>query len=155
MIWGFEPLGDVSNPGSGKGVGVFMQDTQGRFLLHLRDDRADIPWGGLWSVFGGGVEDGETLNFAARREMGEEIGIALDAEDLVPFRCVCSTSPNRPMFFLLECKRLIEPAEIRLGEGAGFAFFTPAQALAIDFVPFMRPALTLFVEQRRNGFHGA
>jgi len=151
----FEPLGDVSNPGSGSAVGVFMQDAKGRVLLQLRDDRPDIPWGGLWSAFGGGVEVDEELNFAARREIDEEIGIALDDEDLVPFRWVCSTRPQRRKFFLFACKRCIEPGEIRLGEGAGFAFYTMYQALRIDFVPFLRPPLVLFLEQRRNGIHGA
>ncbi|MEO0911368.1 MAG: NUDIX domain-containing protein [Pseudomonadota bacterium] len=146
----FRPLGDTSDPGPGRGVGVFILDRQGRCLLHLRDDVPDIPWAGMWSVFGGGVEAGEGLAEAACREIAEETGVDLALEDIAPFGWLCSTSPRRPRFYPFESARPVEPGEIRLGEGAGFGFFTEAQALALNFVPFMRPALLLLLEERRK-----
>ncbi len=56
------------------GVGAFIV-SDGRVLLGLRaHDRDFYP--GVWDVFGGHVEVGESKEAALRRELGEELGIA-------------------------------------------------------------------------------
>ncbi|WP_405060414.1 NUDIX hydrolase [Kribbella sp. NBC_01505] len=64
---GHEPL-------TGAGVGVLVWDDQGRVLLQQRSDDH------TWCIPGGGVEPGEHLEDAARRELQEETG--LQAADL-------------------------------------------------------------------------
>jgi NAD+ diphosphatase len=59
------------------GAGVLIEDAQERLLLQRRTDD------GLWSIPGGGVEVGETVEAAARREVREETGLTLDGP-LVP-----------------------------------------------------------------------
>jgi len=51
------------------GSGVFMLDEQDRLLLTLRRDN------GMWSIPGGAMEPGETLEETARREVEEETGL--------------------------------------------------------------------------------
>jgi 8-oxo-dGTP diphosphatase len=53
-------------------VGAVVQDAAGRLLL-IR--RGHDPHAGLWSLPGGRVEGGETLEQAVRREVLEETGL--------------------------------------------------------------------------------
>ena len=53
-------------------VGAVVQDAAGRLLL-IR--RGHDPHAGLWSLPGGRVEEGETLEQAVRREVREETGL--------------------------------------------------------------------------------
>jgi len=52
---------------------VLVPCRNGKFLLQLRADT--VPrWPGYWGTFGGGIEQGEDINAALRREMHEELG---------------------------------------------------------------------------------
>jgi 8-oxo-dGTP pyrophosphatase MutT (NUDIX family) len=73
-------------------VGVVLVDSVGQVLMQLRDDRPDISDPGCWTVPGGGVEPGETLDEAARREFLEETGYQVD--DLQPVHSDISFRPD-------------------------------------------------------------
>jgi mutator protein MutT len=55
-------------------VGAVVHDEAGRLLL-IR--RGHDPHAGLWSLPGGRVEDGETIEQAVRREVLEETGLTV------------------------------------------------------------------------------
>lgn len=59
-------------------VGAIVRDDAGRFLLV---QRAHEPQAGLWTVPGGKVEPGESLQQAVIREIGEETGIVIEVLD--------------------------------------------------------------------------
>lgn len=62
-------------------VGVILLDKNGRVALQLREeDRQMNP--GMWSVFGGHLEEGERPEDGALREIGEELSVALDSDKL-------------------------------------------------------------------------
>lgn len=54
--------------------------------------RATEPAAGKWSVPGGRVEEGETLEEAVRREVKEETGLDVEVGDLLGFVETASTS---------------------------------------------------------------
>lgn len=61
-VWGQRPLPAV-------GVSVLLCDERGRVLLQRRGDD------GQWGIIGGGLEPGEDVLGAARRELHEETGL--------------------------------------------------------------------------------
>jgi mutator protein MutT len=56
------------------GVGIIIQNQDGDFLLHLRDENTrNMP--NQWSLVGGEVEQGERAEDAVLREIKEETGL--------------------------------------------------------------------------------
>lgn len=64
-----------------RAAGILLSAPDGKVLL-LRRTRHDHP--GTWAFAGGGVEDGETAEQAARREFAEELGHEYNGE-LMPW----------------------------------------------------------------------
>ncbi|MEM7270307.1 MAG: NUDIX hydrolase [Pseudomonadota bacterium] len=108
------------------GVIALIRDRRGRILIQLRDN--DAPRApGVWGFFGGAVEEGETLPEAMRRELFEELGVDVSEDELAPkWRIYRPVTGFR--MYMFEVSRTISPEEIRLGEGAGFAFIEPEDA---------------------------
>lgn len=63
-------------------VAVALMDAWGRVLMQRR--RLGAAHGGLWEFPGGKIESGESPMDAAIRELAEELGIDLRADDLAP-----------------------------------------------------------------------
>ena len=59
-------------------VAAILLDSAGRYLLQHRDDKPGIWFPDHWGLFGGGLEDGEAPRAALVRELGEELGLAVD-----------------------------------------------------------------------------
>ena len=143
----FPTLGEW-NPSTTRAAGVILRDQDGRILLQLRDinDRTVGP--GLWSFFGGHIEGDEDLRTAAIREFNEETALALDPATLTPV--ARAQSLNGTQLYAYATTRTTDPSEIRLGEGAGFAFMTPDQIRNLDLIPAVGAILYHFLDNIRN-----
>lgn len=141
----FPLFGPGDAPGETRGALVAVRDPLGRELMQLRDDREGIAHPACWGFFGGGVEPGETLIEAALRELDEETGLRLPAEALRPFGQVQSRSARRARLFVFRATLDIGPSDIRLGEGAGFAFLGRSQVLALPLVPVLVPLIEAYL----------
>ena len=92
-------------------VHVFLQDSQtGHYLLQKRS-KLKALWPGLWDVTTGAVMAGETALSAVIREVKEELGLNLEAADLVHL----ARLHRHPAFWDIWFARLpLDPAACRL-----------------------------------------
>ncbi len=136
LIDDFELYGEWK-PSDVQLVGLVAEDKLGRFLMQLRDDFDEIMGRGRWGLFGGHVDAGESLIDCAKRESFEELGLTLKDEDLEPLLRY-NTRTHGYQMYVCRIKHEINGKDIRLGEGAGFAFLTRAQVMEYDLAPNIR-----------------
>jgi mutator protein MutT len=113
---------------------------EGRVLLQHRDDNPAIRWPGAWAIFGGGVEEGETPEAAARREIQEELGLALDG----PLALILHQHyPDRERFIYAALLPL-PPTALVLREGQGMALVSASELDQYPIIPIHREILDRF-----------
>jgi 8-oxo-dGTP pyrophosphatase MutT (NUDIX family) len=66
-------------------VAAILTDPQGRYIVQRRDDIPTIFFPGHWGCFGGAIEAGEAPPDAMRRELREELELAISIEQLKVF----------------------------------------------------------------------
>lgn len=125
---------------------VLLVDRSGRILLQLRS--ADAPASpGQWSFPGGGIEQGEEPEEAARRELREETGLRVDGE-LTLFwhgmRPSTSAVSGQVEWYVFGVATSARQDDIELGEGDAMVFTAPAAALALDLAATARALLARF-----------
>jgi 8-oxo-dGTP diphosphatase len=102
------------------GAGIILLNSNNEVLLLLRDDRVDIPFPNMWDIPGGKVEINEDPEFAVRREMNEELGIA-NLGKINLFKIITSENLTDYIFW----KKLeLNPHEIDLKEGQRIEYFS-------------------------------
>lgn len=80
-------------------VAAAIANGAGHWLLQKRPSSGALS--GLWEFPGGKVEIGETPENALIRELGEELGIAVVQEDIVPLSFATGKAGNRDLILLL------------------------------------------------------
>jgi len=131
---------------------MILVDRQGRVLMQLRDDDPKIMFPGHWGLIGGAANADETPEQAARREVAEETGVAL--ERFEPFRAYyfsengtgkksVSTRTDYELYlFHAPCETPAE--EMVCGEGRGLRFFAPGELRELDIAYNHRDVLADF-----------
>ena len=107
-----------ASPALAAGAAIVASST-GRILLQLRAPH--LSAGGAWSLVGGGVEPGETLEQAVFREIEEEAGLKLSGE-LQPLH-IYKHRNFRYYSFILRIPDELEPKPN--SEAQGYAWVTP------------------------------
>jgi 8-oxo-dGTP diphosphatase len=121
-------------------VAAAIRDGAGRWLL--QQALPGKPHGGQWEFPGGKVETGEDPRFALRREIAEELGLALDEGAMVPTRFADEAgSAVRPAIVLIlyDCPRWRGEPQSR--EGQAWGWFTADGAAALPLAPLDRVLL--------------
>lgn len=109
-------------------AGVIVRD--GRFLAARRSET--MAWAGFWEFPGGKVEPGETLEEALKRELHEELSIAIDAFSLWKVKDKKVTGGAIRLFFHLVTEFSGTPTP---REGQDLAWITCDEAKDYSFLP--------------------
>ena len=126
-------------------VGVLI-DAAGRFLLTSRP--AGKVYAGYWEFPGGKVESGETIEQALRRELHEELGIAIGPAQ--PWQVELVDYPHA-LVRLHFCKVFAWQGDFEMREGQSMAWQTlPVRVEPV--LPGTVPVLQWFAAER--GFTG-
>ena len=114
-------------------VGIFPVNARHEVLLQLRDDRPDLDGPNSWGTLGGVIEDGESAEAAAHRELWEECG--RHVLSLVPLGFVDRSLPGETAPFRYHTYATAVDwtlADVILGEGQAMAWWPVAH---LDSVP--------------------
>lgn len=115
-------------------VAAALVDGQGRVLMQRR--KLGREHGGLWEFPGGKVERDETPGQSLCREIAEELGLVIDAADLVPV--TFAARPDLPHVILLyRCGAW--RGEPRCLDGEEIAWFPVREVLGLDMPPLDVP----------------
>jgi 8-oxo-dGTP pyrophosphatase MutT (NUDIX family) len=118
---------------------IFTRD--GRYLLQKREDIAGISFPGMWGLFGGSCDDGESPQTAMLRELKEELAFRPAAMREV----LIATFDDRHDRAMRSRRRFYETEidqsaveRFTLGEGTEMRLFTVAEigGLGLRAIPF-------------------
>jgi len=122
---------------------IIFTDPKG--LVFLQQKTYDAPnHGGLWCLFGGGVEPGETALEAAVRETKEELTLDLPASEFKHFRDFPSEHWNRVVFVV----ELPDNAETVLKEGRGMGYFRQEEIAHLQIADHVKDILPAYFNAR-------
>jgi 8-oxo-dGTP diphosphatase len=106
-------------------VAIIIENKEDEILLLLRDNKSISLYPNHWTLVGGNVEDGETPETAAHRELAEETGLKADLSFWKRY------DREHPLFiadeFIYVAKVESPPEALILGEGQALQFFKPAE----------------------------
>lgn len=124
---------------------VALVDRRGWLLLQERDEHPVLD-PGKWGFPGGGVEEGETFEDAAYRELAEETGVRLDGglELFAEFVCRCGECGDCPFAVYAAAVELTDD-DVECHEGRQMVFVDPARALELDLTASAAQALPAFL----------
>lgn len=130
-------------------AGAVLLRSDGAALLQHRDDIPGISHPGTWSLFGGGLEAGESAEAGMLRELREEIGVTPPS-----YRPLIVIEGARTVFDLFLARLDVPVEELVLTEGQGMAYVDPQVALReYDLAPVARSALKItqvLLDERRS-----
>ena len=121
-------------------VAAALADEAGRVLLQQRAPGRAMA--GLWEFPGGKVDAGELPEAALVRELGEELGIAVAAADLVPAAFASAPLGDRHMLLLLYLCRHWQ-GEPRPLDASGLRWEAPAAMRGLAMPPADAPLVDL------------
>jgi 8-oxo-dGTP pyrophosphatase MutT (NUDIX family) len=132
-------------------VSVIPVNGRGEILLQQRDHKPGIPYPGMWTMFGGAVED-DDANFetAIHREIREELGLDFPVEHWLDYVCSVRSIPGELDFIVhVYTGELDRPLEsLTLYEGQAMGWFDNEDVEALEFGFAKKPMVLKFLRER-------
>lgn len=128
----------------------------GSYLLQLRDTKRGIFFPSHWGCFGGGVEQGETLEVSLARELEEELALKVPSKAIRYFTrfdmdlAFAGLTPIWRYFYEIEIGRDVL-STLTLREGCEMRLFPPQAILGctINITPYDSFALWFHINRKR------
>ena len=131
------------------GVNIIIEDGKGNYLIQQRTDDAPL-WPGMWGLWGGGIEEGESASQAGIRELQEELDVTVLPEELQLFKKYHFQS--RRTGKMVDKHVFVLPFnpkwKIILGEGKGYAFFNKDELASLPFADRPREFLLDYIQSK-------
>jgi ADP-ribose pyrophosphatase YjhB (NUDIX family) len=83
-------------------VAIIIENSKKEFLLLLRDDKLGLSFAKYWTLIGGRVEDGETPEIAAHRELLEKTGLKMELFFWKRYNRISPQAPVNQYIYTLE-----------------------------------------------------
>lgn len=130
---------------------AILINSKNEFLLQKKTiDYKPSP--GIWCLFGGAIELKESPEQAIKREIKEEIGMEMnDLEFIEAIDYKLKEFKGKLYVFLILMNH--EISEIRLQEGAGFAFFSKEELSSINISESSKKAIDNFIKKEKICFN--
>ena len=114
----------------------------GRYVMQLRDNRPGISDPGVWALFGGRIDPGETPRAALVREIQEELGIPLpNCRFLETLECDNAGAAARCAYWAFEADVTELWGRHQLTEGQGVDCFSFEELQGLAIPPIIRGIL--------------
>ena len=124
-------------------VAVALIDIDGRVLVSQRPEGKSLA--GLWEFPGGKVEPGERPEVALIRELGEELGIAVEEACLAPLTFASHAYPDMHLLMpLYVCRRWEGIAGPR--EGQALRWLRPGALRDLPMPPADAPLIPALID---------
>jgi len=112
-------------------VAIIVENPCNEVLLLLRDQKPGLEFAGFWTLLGGRVEEGETTEMAAHRELLEETGLELP---LSPWKTYKRRHQSRDLViqqhvYVGQTDREIQ--DMHLGEGQALRYFSQQEIVSL------------------------
>ena len=104
---------------------VILENKEGEVLLLLRDNKSTITYPNHWTLIGGKVEDEETPEMAAHRELQEETGLQASLSFWKRYDRQHSLFTVDQYIYIGKVDA--SPGSLVLGEGQALQFFRPEE----------------------------
>ncbi|MBP9855814.1 MAG: NUDIX domain-containing protein [Candidatus Pacebacteria bacterium] len=129
----------------GHSCGFLWNPEKREILLHLRDgNTTHSP--NKWAFFGGGWEEGETLEECFVRELKEELNVEVKVSELKLVKNYINDSTGLPRSVYM-VKSTLPKSAMTLSEGADFDWVPLDRALDLDLGPQTRKDLEEIIPQ--------
>ena len=134
-----------------RAVHIFVRNTRGELLIHLRTPTKDEYPNCYTSSASGHVDSGETYSVAAQRELREELGLAGPLRELQKFPASAEMCYEHTMLYELTTDQApqFDPGEIASGEFLPLPTIAERVAAAPEqFTPCFRTLFAWYLAQQ-------
>jgi 8-oxo-dGTP pyrophosphatase MutT (NUDIX family) len=125
-------------------VGIILVNVEAKVLLQLRSED-DYLYPNCWTLPGGRVEEGESLEQALLREVKEELGFDLRVYDL--FKTIVENSLSETTERYIYWGNISERIEnLKLGEGTALTYFSSEEIPRLEIAFDLKPVIIDFLK---------
>lgn len=134
------------------GTAIIIENSDGKFLLQLRDNKQTIKYPNCWVLFGGGNKKNETTEQTIVREIKEELNLLL--EDFSFYRnFIYEDFEEKHLQYIYYKKWDLDISNLNLNEGQAMKFFSVNEIESLSFGFNIKEILNTYLFQdnlRRN-----
>jgi len=135
-------------------VGALLVNQDDEILLQLRDDKPDLLYPNMWTLFGGAVEPGEDRDQAILRELQEELELTIDLTFWCEYVCPVRTQVGEIVVknnIYIGALTVAQAEMLPLHEGQAKRWFCEAEARALKLAYDQELVLHAYYDARHRG----